>query len=85
MLTGASVGPAAGSVGGRGCRVSGATGATGSTLLLTEYLVFLLDHRKAADLRLAADAFGMGFIAAKGDVYWDALFVFACDFLSAYP
>lgn len=42
---------------GRGRRLSSGTAAK-STLLLTEYLAFVLDHRKHQDVQLAADAFG---------------------------
>lgn len=60
MLTGASVGPVSAGGNGRARRVSsGTAGSTaGSTLLLTEYLAFVLDHRRHEDVRLAADAFG---------------------------
>lgn len=34
--------------------------STPSTLLLTEFLAFVLDHRRSDDLRLAASAFALG-------------------------
>ncbi|CAM9247483.1 unnamed protein product [Sphacelaria rigidula] len=56
MLTGASVKPVSGGGSSRGRRSS--SGTAGSTLLLTEYLAFVLDHRNHQDLRLATEAFG---------------------------
>lgn len=48
MLTGATIGA--------GVRKS--KDPSGSTLLLTEYLAFVLDHRKSDDVKLATVAFG---------------------------
>lgn len=56
MLTGACVKPVSGGGSSRGRRSS--SGTAGSTLLLTEYLAFVLDHRNHQDLRLATEAFG---------------------------
>ncbi|CAM9473095.1 unnamed protein product [Pylaiella littoralis] len=44
--------------GGEGGRRSPGGGDGLSTLLLTEYLAFVLDHRRSDDIRLAAGAFG---------------------------
>lgn len=49
MLTGATIGA--------GVRKS--QDAAGSSLLLTEYLAFVLDHRKSDDVKLATVAFGV--------------------------
>eukprot|EP00903_Cladosiphon_okamuranus_P008777 g8408.t1 len=53
-LTGSSSGRAGGGEAGTGRR------SAPSTLLLTEYLAFVLDHRRPEDLRLAASAFALG-------------------------
>lgn len=49
MLTGATI----------GAGVRKLRDPSGSTLLLTEYLAFVLDHRKSDDVKLATVAFGV--------------------------
>lgn len=57
LLTGAT---AALTGGGRAGGGEAGRRSTASTLLLTEYLAFVLDHRSSDDLRLAATAFALG-------------------------
>ncbi|CAM9796290.1 unnamed protein product, partial [Scytosiphon promiscuus] len=60
LLTGATAAVAGNGGGGsdRGGEGRGRRPRSSSTLLLTEYLAFVLDHRRSEDLRLAAGAFG---------------------------
>ncbi|CAM9247462.1 unnamed protein product [Laminaria digitata] len=57
MLTGAAVHPCRGG-GSRGAGGRRSPDGAGSTLLLTEYLAFVLDHRRSDDIKLAAGVFG---------------------------
>ena len=61
MLTGAAVHPCRGG-GSRGTGGRRSPDGAGSTLLLTEYLAFVLDHRRSDDVKLAAGVFGASLV-----------------------